>query len=72
MMSRGFWLIIVARPSGASRGISGTLGREGRGESCGYSKVPMWYLPSMSIKDRIILAPMASFELCTDRIIVCR
>jgi hypothetical protein len=27
------------RPGGAIRGISGTLGREGRGECCGYSKV---------------------------------
>jgi hypothetical protein len=27
----------------------------------------MWYPPSMSIKDRAILAPMTSFALCTDR-----
>jgi hypothetical protein len=27
------------RPAGAIRGISGTLGREGRGECCGYSEV---------------------------------
>jgi hypothetical protein len=30
------------RPDGAIRGISGTLKREGRGECCGYSGVPMW------------------------------
>jgi hypothetical protein len=35
-------LIIVARLGGASRGISGALGREGRGECCGYSEIPMW------------------------------
>jgi hypothetical protein len=34
--------IIVARPGGASRRISGTLRREGRGECCGYSDVPVW------------------------------
>jgi hypothetical protein len=35
-------LVIIAdnlRPGGAIRGISGTLGREGRGECCGYSEV---------------------------------
>jgi hypothetical protein len=42
MMSRGYWLIVVTRPGGVSRGISGTLGREGRGECCGYSEVSMW------------------------------
>jgi hypothetical protein len=41
MMSRD-WLFVVARPDGASRGIRGTLGREGRGECCGYSDVSMW------------------------------
>jgi hypothetical protein len=35
MMSRD-WLFTVARPDGANREISGTLGREGRGEYCGY------------------------------------
>jgi hypothetical protein len=35
-------VINVAKPGGASRGISGTLGREERGECCGYSKVSMW------------------------------
>jgi hypothetical protein len=40
MMSRGR-LFTVARPGGASRGISETLGREGRGECCGYSEVSM-------------------------------
>jgi hypothetical protein len=34
--------ITVARPGGASGGISGTLEREGRGECCGYSEVSMW------------------------------
>jgi hypothetical protein len=34
--------IIVARPGGASRGVNGTLRREGRGEHCGYSEVPVW------------------------------
>jgi hypothetical protein len=41
MMSRD-WLFTVARPGGASRGISGTLRREGQREYCGYSEVPMW------------------------------
>jgi hypothetical protein len=66
MMSRGFWLIVVARPGRASRGISGTLRRKGRGECCGYSEVSMWYPLSVKIKDYIVLAPMTSFELCTD------
>jgi hypothetical protein len=42
MMSRGFWIIVVARPSGASREISGTLRREGPRECYGYSEVSMW------------------------------
>jgi hypothetical protein len=29
MMSRGYWLFVVARPGRASRGISGTHEREG-------------------------------------------
>jgi hypothetical protein len=41
MLSRG-WLFAVAGSGGASRRISGTLRREGRGECCGYSKVFMW------------------------------
>jgi hypothetical protein len=41
MMSKD-WLFTVARPGGASRGISGTLRREGRGEYYGYSNVSMW------------------------------
>jgi hypothetical protein len=41
MMSRS-WLFTVAIPGGASRGISGTLRREGRGECHDYSKVSMW------------------------------
>jgi hypothetical protein len=39
MMSRGFWLIVVARSGGTSREISGTLRREEQGECCGYSDV---------------------------------
>jgi hypothetical protein len=35
-------VIIVAGSGGASRGISGTLGREGRGEQCSYFEVSMW------------------------------
>jgi hypothetical protein len=34
--------IVVARPGRASRGISGTLRREGQGECCGNSEVPVW------------------------------
>jgi hypothetical protein len=30
------------RPDGASRGISGTLRREGQGECYGYSEVSVW------------------------------
>jgi hypothetical protein len=41
MMSRD-WLFTVARLGRGSRGISGTLGREGRGECCGYSEVSIW------------------------------
>jgi hypothetical protein len=41
MMSRGYWLFVVARLGRASRGISGTLEREGLGECCGYSEVSM-------------------------------
>jgi hypothetical protein len=41
MMSRD-WLFTVARPGGVSKGVSGTLGRKGRGECCGYSEVSMW------------------------------
>jgi hypothetical protein len=35
-------LVTVARPCGATRGISGALRREERGECCGYSEVFMW------------------------------
>jgi hypothetical protein len=69
MMSSGFWLIIVARSGGASRGISGTLGREGWGECCDYSEVSMWWPSFMSIKDHVVLTPMISFELSTDRML---
>jgi hypothetical protein len=34
--------IAIARPGEVSRGISGTLGREGQGECCGYSEVLVW------------------------------
>jgi hypothetical protein len=64
-MSRG-WLFTIARMGGASRGISGALEREGRGECCGYSEVSMWKPPSVSVKDRAVLGPMASLELCID------
>jgi hypothetical protein len=60
-------LIIVTRPGGASRGSSGTLGREERVECCGYYEVFMWYPSSMSVKDHTVLALMANLELCTDR-----
>jgi hypothetical protein len=56
-------LFTVAKLGGASRGVSGTLLREGRGECCGYSKVSMWLHLSMSVKDRAILALMTSSEL---------
>jgi hypothetical protein len=35
-------LIIVATLGWASRGISGTLEREGKGECCGYFEVSVW------------------------------
>jgi hypothetical protein len=34
--------ITIAKPGGATREISGTLRREGRGECCGYSEVTVW------------------------------
>jgi hypothetical protein len=34
--------ITVARPGGASRGISGALGREGWEKCCGYSEISVW------------------------------
>jgi hypothetical protein len=38
---------------------------EGKGweEGHGYSEVPRWYPPLVLIKDRVVLAPMASFDL---------
>jgi hypothetical protein len=60
------YLFPVARPGEASRGISGTLGRKERGEYCGYFEVSMWQPSSVLVKDRAILTPMASLELCTD------
>jgi hypothetical protein len=41
MVSRGFGYS-VARPSRSSRGVSGTLRREERGECCGYFKCSVW------------------------------
>jgi hypothetical protein len=41
MMSRGYDYFTVARPGGASRGVSGILGRKGQGECCGYSEDSM-------------------------------
>jgi hypothetical protein len=34
--------IAIARPSGASRRINGTLKKEGWGECCDYSKIHVW------------------------------
>jgi hypothetical protein len=34
--------IIITRPGGPSRRISGTPKREGRGECNGYYEIPMW------------------------------
>jgi hypothetical protein len=34
--------VTVARLGRASRGINGTLRRDGWGECCGYSEVSMW------------------------------
>jgi hypothetical protein len=47
-------------------GERGSLGREGRGECCGNSKVPRLSPPPASVKDRAVLASMASVELCSD------
>jgi hypothetical protein len=44
-------------------GESGSLRRKGWGEGRGYSEVPRWYPPLVLIKDRVVLAPMASFDL---------
>jgi hypothetical protein len=41
MMSRDL-LFTIARPGRASKGISGTLRREGRGECCGYFELSKW------------------------------
>jgi hypothetical protein len=60
-------IFTIAGPGEACKMISGTLGREGRAECCSYSGVPMWQPTSVSVKDRAVLAPMASLELCTDR-----
>jgi hypothetical protein len=42
MMSRGYVYLLLLDRAGQVGGISRTLGREGRGEYCGYSKVSMW------------------------------
>jgi hypothetical protein len=64
-MSRD-WLFIVARLGGVSRGsVKHSQGKGG--ESCGYSEVFMWLPSSVSVKDRTVLALMASLQLCTDR-----
>jgi hypothetical protein len=42
MMSRGYVYLLLLDQAGQVGGGSGTLGREGRGECCGYSKVSMW------------------------------
>jgi hypothetical protein len=57
----------VARSGGTSRRISGTLGREGRGECCDCSEDSMWQPSSVSVKEHTVLVPMVSLELCTDR-----
>jgi hypothetical protein len=44
-------------------GERGSLGKEGRGEGRGYSEVLRWKPPSVSIKDHVVLVPMASFDL---------
>jgi hypothetical protein len=48
-------------------GERGSLEMEGWGEGRGYSELPRWYPPHVSVKDRAIFAPMASLELCTNR-----
>jgi hypothetical protein len=44
-------------------GESGSLKMEGWGEGRGYSKILRWSPPPVSIKDLIVLALMASFDL---------
>jgi hypothetical protein len=44
-------------------GENASLGMEGWGEGCGYSEVSRCYPPSVSIKDRVILALMANIDL---------
>jgi hypothetical protein len=44
-------------------GKSVSLRREGWGEDRVYSEVLRWYPPLVSIKDRTILAPIASLNL---------
>jgi hypothetical protein len=64
MVSRGYGLYsrIVIVTGGAIRGKWFTQkGKTRRGS--GYSEISSRYLPPMSIKDRIVLTSMASFEL---------
>jgi hypothetical protein len=64
MMSRDYVYVHVCCCDRVGQiGESRTLGRGGRGDGRGYSKVLRWQPPPVSIKDRIILAPMASFDL---------
>jgi hypothetical protein len=64
MMSRGYiYVLVYWRDRVGQIGESGTLRREGWGEGHSYTEVLRWYPPPMSIKDRIILAPMVSFDL---------
>jgi hypothetical protein len=58
--------ITIPRLGGASREISETLRREGRGECFSYSEVSMWWPPPVLVKDRAVLASMESLDLCTD------
>jgi hypothetical protein len=49
-----YWRVMLDKNedrAGPFRGMSGTLGRKGRGECCGYSKVSMWYPSPVSVKN---------------------
>jgi hypothetical protein len=48
-------------------GESGSLRREGWGESRGYSKVPRWWSPPVSIKDRAVW-PRWQALICNDHL----
>jgi hypothetical protein len=49
-------------------GERGSLRREGRGEGCGYSEVPRWWPPPMSIKGRSF-CPRWRALICTDHLL---